>query len=284
MKIVDPSFEYIYAPTREDAYRMIATAARNCYRSDLNEQPLSDEEMVKKIMVMGHHAIIEFADISVNILCDRGVTHELVRHRLCSFAQESTRYCNYSKGKFGQNITFIRPSWAPYDAPEGEWSKYSEWYAAIREAEYRYMGMLDDGATPQEARAVLPNSLAAKIAVKANMREWRQIFTLRVAKPAHPDMRRTMIPILIDFHERYPIIFGDIYTRAIQEGVIEIATFGTEEGEICNRNGCKGIIEIIPDAELVDQGCSCHLSAPCEFCMNQHLACPECGWSENDDA
>ena len=221
MKIIDPTFEYISAPTRVEAYEIIAMAMRNCYRAELNAMPATDEEMVEKVMKKRHLSLLEFVDVSVNITCDRGVTHELVRHRLCSFAQESTRYCNYSGEKFGRELTFVKPSWAFGELSLEKLKIYGAWEETMRYAEAHYMNMLDFGATPQEARAVLPNSLAAKIAVKANLREWIHIFKLRCDIPAHPDMRMTMMPILVSMLDLYPVVFQPVYNWLSQKGALK---------------------------------------------------------------
>jgi len=226
MKIIDPTFEYISfgAPTRVEAYEIIARAMRNCYRAELNAMPATDEEMVEKVMKKRHLSLLEFVDVAVNITCDRGVTHELVRHRLCSFAQESTRYCNYSGEKFGRELTFVRPSWVvktSSEEPVDESEKYQDWLAHMFACEKAYMAMLDHGASAQEARAVLPNSLAAKIAIKANLREWIHIFRMRCDIPAHPDMRVTMIPILVSMLDLYPVVFQPVYNWLSQKGALK---------------------------------------------------------------
>ena len=241
MKIIDPTFEYIAAPTREEAYRTIATAMRNCYRAELNAMPATDEQMVEKAVRLKHLSLLEFVDVSVNITCDRGVTHELVRHRLCSFAQESTRYCNYSGEKFGRELTFVRPAgkseqilgthtieWNNLIGTRVEGQINPEldsgtnvffWHLAL--AERDCMWLLDAGWTPQEARSVLPNSLAAKIAVKANLREWIHIFRMRCDTPAHPDMRATMTPILVSMLDLYPVVFQPVYNWLSQKGALK---------------------------------------------------------------
>lgn len=122
--------------------------------------------------------------ISIRIITDRGVTHELVRHRPCSFAQESTRYCNYSKQKFGNSITLIKP--LDYDKYKDIYDKY------YQECEDGYFAMLNNGATPDVARAILPNGLKTCIIITASIKEWNHIFELRTAFSAHPDMRETM--------------------------------------------------------------------------------------------
>lgn len=132
--------------------------------------------------------------MTVKFVCDRGVSHELVRHRPCSFAQESTRYCNYSLGKYDHEITFIKPVFWP----EGSY-EYKRWYGACYFAEKQYFDLLDAGAQPQQARTVLPNSLKTEIFVTASMQEWRHIFALRACDatgPAHPQMKEVMVPLL----------------------------------------------------------------------------------------
>lgn len=220
MRIVDPTFEFIMAPTREEAYRTIATAMRNCYRAELNAMPATDEQMVEKAVKLNHLSLLEFVDVAVNITCDRGVTHELVRHRLASYAQESSRYCSYNGEKFGREITVVYPWWT-CDTGGLDSKKYAIWEDAMRTAEARYMQMLDEGGSAQEARAVLPNSLAAKIAIKANLREWIHIFRMRCDLPAHPDMRQTMWPILAGMLDFYPVVFQPVYKWLSQKGALK---------------------------------------------------------------
>ena len=126
--------------------------------------------------------MIEHSSLSVKFIVDRGVSHELVRHRIASFAQESTRYCNYSKDKFDNGVTFIKPLF--FDD-----RKYQRWLAAMADAESAYLDLLNSGATPQEARSVLPNSTKTEITITANYREWRNLFKLRTANAEHPQMR-----------------------------------------------------------------------------------------------
>lgn len=173
----------------------------------------------------GHEAMIEHSSLSVLFTVDRGVTHELVRHRIASFAQESTRYCNYSHDKFGNECNFIdlRPGLeidingqlekncsditGSYDMVEGI---LTEWKLAMEDAERHYLKMLQLGARPQIARSVLPNSTKSDITITANYREWRAFFKLRADKPAHPQMREVTIPLLHELQERIPVIFEDI--------------------------------------------------------------------------
>jgi len=195
---------------------------------------LNAEKFVRKLIASGHEGILEHVSLTVKFRVDRGVSHELVRHRLASFAQESTRYCNYSKGKFGNEITVIKPVFFKdidndafedlqhggftinLDNPDPRLQKLDQaasWYDNCLAAERAYLSMLNDGATPQEARSVLPNSLKTEVIMTANLREWRHFLKLRAAgitgKP-HPQMLEVAIPLLMELRERLPAVFDDI--------------------------------------------------------------------------
>ena len=157
----------------------------------------------------GHHAMIEFGSIIVRFVTNRGVTHELVRHRLCSFAQESTRYVNYG----GDDIQFIRPVW--FNEKEDQNGAYEDsssfmFERACEEAEANYKILLHEGWRPEQAREVLPNALKTEIVVQANVREWRHILKLRSAATAHPQMQALMKPLLEEMKEIIPVVFDDI--------------------------------------------------------------------------
>lgn len=152
-----------------------------------------------------HEAMIEHASITVKFIVDRGVSHELVRHRIASFAQESTRFCNYSKDKFGNEITIIEPCFNTWDQ-----LLYDTWKESCEWAERYYFNLLNKGASPQEARSVLPNSLKTEVVMTANLREWRHFFKLRTAQATHPQMREVTIPLLNELKEKLPEIFEDI--------------------------------------------------------------------------
>lgn len=178
--------------------------ARICYKS---EDRMGDEfnpRFLKSILTRGHESVIEHEKVTVLFVVDRGVSHEIVRHRIASYSQESTRYCNYSQDKFGNEITLIEPYFLL-----GQES-YSLWEKACQAAEQCYIEMLENGCTPQEARSVLPNSLKTELAVTFNMREWRHFFMLRCAAAAHPQMRQVAIPLLKLFSESFPVLFDDI--------------------------------------------------------------------------
>ena len=158
---------------------------------------------------------------SIKFVCDRGISHEIVRHRVASFAQESTRYCNYSKDKYGKEITVIKPFYLKdgSDNPNNEMVAWGVWKRAIENSEKSYFEMLDLGCTAQEARAVLPNSLKTELIMTAKNYEWNHFFELRADKPAHPQMKELAIPLLIDFTNRFPELFKETYNK-IKELVI----------------------------------------------------------------
>ena len=216
MKLIKPSYEILNENDLFRATKEIELAARTCYKSEDKIGDGTDLTLVKMLMERGHDAMLEFGpSISVKFICDRGVSHELVRHRLCSFAQESTRYCNYSKDKFDNQITFIIPSWInagtmPKVIKVPSNDPIQIWLRSINRAEIDYNKLISLGWKPQQARSVLPNSLKTEIVIKANLREWRHIFFQRVSPKAHPQMRELIIPLLQHFQKFSPVLFDDI--------------------------------------------------------------------------
>jgi thymidylate synthase (FAD) len=221
VRIIKPSFEILSKINREEILKSIELAGRTCYKSENKITEDSASKFVKKIIENGHETVIEHCSISVRFICDRGVSHELVRHRLVSFSQESTRYCNYGKD---DHLTFIKPCFFQ-NIPIGEfnslpdivlddiWKSQLDWCALMMDSELGYKNMIKAGCTPQEARSVLPNSLKTEIVVTANLREWRHIFKLRaINKKAHPQIREIMLPLLIKLIKILPEIFYDLYT------------------------------------------------------------------------
>ena len=202
MKLVSPSFEILNPPKREDVLRHLELCGRVCYKSEDKMTEESASRMVRMLIERGHESPIEHYSISVRIICDRGVSHEWVRHRVASYSQESTRYCNYSGAKFGSELTFIKP----YFAEPGE-PLFTEWEKAMENAENAYFAMLSEGAKPEDARSVLPNSLKTEFICTMNLREWRHFFSLRCAPAAHPAMREIAIPLRNAFHELLPELF-----------------------------------------------------------------------------
>ena len=216
MKVIEPSFEILtkISDGGIEELKHIEKIGRVCYKSEerITEDGESAKKFIGDLISKGHEAMIEHGSISVKFICDRGVSHELVRHRIASFAQESTRYCNYSKDKFGNQLTFIKPCFWEEGSDE-----YRDWEYSVGVAERCYMDLLGHGATPQEARSVLPNSLKTEITITANYREWRTIFKLRTAQAAHPQMREIMQPLLTELKTKIPVLFDDItYEGEIQ--------------------------------------------------------------------
>lgn len=205
MRIIKPYHEIMTPINREEILKTIELAGRTCYKSESNITEDSASKFVKMLITRGHEAMIEHYNITVKFVCDRGVSHEIVRHRIASYAQESTRYCNYGKDKFGNEITFIEPMF---------WDKesdlYGKWKLACMCAETLYLEMIEDGASPQEARSVLPNSTKTEIVVTMNLREWRHFFKLRTAQAAHPQMREVAIPLFKELQSMLPEVFCDI--------------------------------------------------------------------------
>ena len=205
MKIINPSVELVDDFDAAAVMRKIERAGRVCYKSEGNIKPESAEKFIRGIIKRGHESVIEHAAVSFKIVCDRGVTHEIVRHRLASYSQESTRYCDYSAGKFGGELTFIRPCfWSDDD------ENFHTWLATMELVERNYLALRANGARPEEARSILPNSLKTEIFVTMNLRELRHFLKLRTAQAAHPQMRQIALKMLDILVEKLPAVFADI--------------------------------------------------------------------------
>lgn len=213
MQVIEQRHDIISLP--ENCLEILETAGRTCYKSEHKITPDSAAKFVDMLVRHNHHAMIEFGDIIVRFTTNRGVTHELVRHRHCSFAQESTRYVRYD-GK----MEFILPVWSdsrllgqweatttlPDDLDQGD----RTWLASMIRAEEEYKDLITAGWKAQAAREILPNSLKTEIVVKANIREWRHIFALRCAKASHPQMVGLMRPLLGALKTKIPVVFDDL--------------------------------------------------------------------------
>lgn len=197
MHIIKPSVKILSATP--NAIKLIEKAGRVCYQSDPQGDPVA---FVEKILEKGHESVIEHASATVRLVCDRGVTHEIVRHRLAAFSQESTRYCNYNKDKFSHQISVIVPAGLSGEA-------YKIWYDACLHAEDAYFHLLNQGCSPQMARHVLPISLKAELIMTANFREWRHIFELRTSPAAHPHIRFLMEDLQKQMEVRWPVVFSE---------------------------------------------------------------------------
>ena len=213
MKFIKPHYEILTPINGIEMLKNIEKVARTCYKSEdkISEDDSSARKLVQMLINRGHEAMIEFGDIVVKFVVDRGVSHEIVRHRIASYAQESTRYVNYSKDKFGKEITLVTPVfWDGCPENGVDCEKHALLENALIVIEETYMKLIDLGASPQEARYILPNGTKTEINVKYNLRQWRHFFKMRCAKAAHPQMREVVIPLFHEFQEKIPIIFDDI--------------------------------------------------------------------------
>lgn len=214
MRIIHPYVKPQMLPPRKVLYNLLEAAGRTCYLSERVEGDTT-EKFIQRIMKRKHWSVLEHGHLSVRMVCDRGVTHELVRHRIASYSQESTRYCNYSGDKFGGEIKVIDLATGfKYDLNNPkDLAKYEEWMAAMEDAERHYMKMLELGATPQEARSVLPTSTKTEIVVTMNVREWRHFLEMRwvgVSGTPHPQMREIAEQVYDLLALHYPILFEDL--------------------------------------------------------------------------
>ncbi len=200
MKIIEPYFVIEDEIDGEKILKNLEKYGRVCYKSEEKITPESMRAFLKSAIKAGHLSLIEHEKVTVRVVCDRGVTHEIVRHRLASYSQESTRYCDYS----GEMVV-IRPLFFQVRS-----MVFNIWLSAMRKAEDYYRELRGLGASPQEARSVLPNSLKTEIVITYNLREWRHFFNLRCSKRAHPQMRQITVPLLKEFKKQIPVIFDDI--------------------------------------------------------------------------
>lgn len=211
MKIINAGYEFITPINGDVILERIEQCGRVCYKSEDKITKDSAKVFCANILKRGHEAVLEHCSFTVKFIVDRGVSHEIVRHRVASYCQESTRYCNYAKDKFGNEITVINPFF--FDTGMGELSNsfvYDTWRHSCEVAERDYFKLLDMGATPQEARSVLPNSLKTEVVMTANIREWRHFLKLRTSPSAHPQIREVAIPLLKELQTKVPVLFDDI--------------------------------------------------------------------------
>ena len=220
MKIIEPSVQLEDNIDEQAILKKIERIGRVRYKSENRITKDSAERFVKSILDRGHESVLEHVSISVRVICDRGVSHEIVRHRVASYSQESTRYCNYSKDKFNNELTFIKPCWFKYstsdimqeedfyDSEMNESDK--DWLHHMKRCENIYFDMLQHGATPEQARSILPNSLKTEIVMTMNLREWRHFLKLRTSNRAHPQTREIANMILEAFKSKIPVVFDDI--------------------------------------------------------------------------
>ena len=207
MKTVKTSWSFESPVDGWEILRLIERAGRTCYKSEDLITMRSAEAFAKKIThQLKHHSVLEHVSLSVRVVCDRGISHEIVRHRIGAYSQESTRYCNYSKDKHGNGITIIEPEHLR-TKPEAD---QAIWHHHFRTTEATYLDLIGRGWTPQEARGILGTELKTELVITYNLRQWRHFFTMRCAKAAHPQMRTLALPMLAEFKTRIPVVFDDL--------------------------------------------------------------------------
>lgn len=219
MKIIDPIIE-VEKYDGIQIMKNIERACRTCYRSEGKTTEDSYKNLLQNCINRGHQSVLEHEKISVRMTCDLGVYKDLTRHRIASFSIESTRYCNYSKDKFGNELKFIRPvfytdTWKDknYDgeAMSDEELKSYIWYVTMEDIEDAYNRMSSiDGTVPDELRMMLPHSIAAEVCMTCNIREWLHVLSLRTTNHVHPSIQQLLIPLLLKFKEDMPEIFGKV--------------------------------------------------------------------------
>lgn len=205
MKIIEPYVEIVTPIDGAAVLKHIERCGRVCYKSEDRITEDSAERFIRSILRRGHESVLEHYALTARFVVDRGVSHEIVRHRIASYSQESSRYCNYANGKFGGEITVVRPCFFDAGSPE-----YIAWKGACQSAEDAYMAMLENGCSPEQARDVLPTSLKTELIMTANLREWRHFLKLRTDRAAHPQMREVSVPLLMMLKERIPAVFDNI--------------------------------------------------------------------------
>lgn len=223
MILIRPSAEIAYDTSYSTALLLVNQASSLCYNTNVKYSIPEQEVRVRSLIKAGHESVIEHVSITCMFTVDRGVTHELVRHRLCSFTQLSTRYCDYIGERMGGHVMFVIPPWAEGIEP-GTYEPDNKlplmnsetdtlWVGQMADAERVYHRLRTNGWTPEKARAVLPHSTATRIVCTANMRNWRHIMKLRAVGTTgrpHPQMVEVMAPLLAKFKEKYPAFFYDI--------------------------------------------------------------------------
>lgn len=216
MKLVNQSHEVLSIMYSENPLKLIELAGRTCYKSEDKITDDSAASFVQKLNKLGHHSVLEHSCMSVKFTTDRGVSHELVRHRLASYSQESTRYCNY----YSSGLTFIIPVWMSIE-PDNDFTEEKllslnlshnqrAFLRHLLDCERVYKELLSSDWPPQWARQVLPNALKTEIVMTTNLREWHHVLKLRTSFKAHPQMRELMISLLNYCKQNIPIMFDDI--------------------------------------------------------------------------
>lgn len=204
MKIVAQKFEILteISPNAEKELGLIERAGRTCYKSEAKDRDTT-ERFIRGIIKRGHESVLEHSLLTVKFITSRSVSHQLVRHRLAAFSQESQRYCNYSKERFGNEVQFVDPVSMAVD-------EFQAWKNSCALDEKEYLRLIQKGVAPEIARAVLPNCTKTEIVMSANYREWRHVLKERTSERADPNMRSLMSSLLRELQERIPVIFEDV--------------------------------------------------------------------------
>lgn len=208
VKIINPSVEFISDINGDKILKHIESCGRTCYQSYENttDDTSSAEKMIKMLIKSGHESVLEHISLTVKLKTDVGAYKDLTRHRAgTAFSIESTRFCNYSRGKFGNEISVIKPCNITNE------DEYDIWFKTMESIESSYNKLAELGCKPDQLRMILPHSTAAEVSMTANLRSWRHIFKMRCAKQSHPSVRQIMLLVLSGFHSRLPVIFDDLY-------------------------------------------------------------------------
>jgi len=219
IEIIEPSFKIETELNGLEILKTIERFGRVSHKSENKITADSAKEFMKRLSSWGHESVFEHFSFSVRFICDRGVTHELVRHRLASYTQESTRYCNYSS-----KIQFIRPVFFSENS-----ELYQVWKKSCELAAQTYLDLISRGVTPEAARSVLPHSLKTEIVMTANLREWRHVFKMRCQKAAHPQIRQIMVPLLKEIQTQIPVLFDDFEIQEFDSAYPLIAVLKTSD-------------------------------------------------------
>ena len=227
MKLIKPKVEILDELHGDTILKILERVARTCYKSEdkITENTDSAKRLVKTILTNRHASILEFVNVTVKFTCSIGCAREITRHRIGSYSQESTRYCNYTQDKFDNQLTFIIPEWANLEEGEYHSMEVSEinndkeyiFTRACLAADGAYTALIDGNCKPEQAREVLPLCTKTEINVQYNLREWMHFFELRCSNHAHPEIRNLAKTVLKEFHNKIPLIFDELYERYIEQ-------------------------------------------------------------------
>ena len=206
MKILKAGIEILNPVDPKKMIKILEQCGRVCYKSERKITEDSAERFIKMLIGNGHESVLEHGSITVRFICNRAISHEIVRHRIASYSQESTRYCNYAKNDFGGEITVIEPCFLK----RGTYA-YDLWEKTCKACEDTYFKMLDYGLPPEQARGILPHDLKTELVDTKNIREWRHFLRLRCSEKAHPQMRELALRLLVTFYTLLPVCFEDIW-------------------------------------------------------------------------